>query len=85
MSQQDQAVLETRAAAALDMVYGGVSAEEIPAGASLYRGKVRDVLSLRDRVLLVASDRISAFDKILSTIPWKGEILSRISDRKSVV
>jgi phosphoribosylaminoimidazole-succinocarboxamide synthase len=70
---------EARAAASLEGVYDGVSDAEIPEGASLYRGKVRDVLGSGDRVLLVASDRISAFDRVLSTIPWKGEILSRIS------
>jgi phosphoribosylaminoimidazole-succinocarboxamide synthase len=31
------------------------------------------------RLLLVASDRISAFDRVLTTVPFKGEILSRIS------
>lgn len=71
--------LTARAAAGLGVVYDGVSDAEIPAEASLYRGKVRDVLGTGDRVLLVASDRISAFDRILSTVPWKGEILSRIS------
>ena len=71
--------LEARASAGLREVYDGVSEAEVPAGASLYRGKVRDVLSAGDRVMLVASDRISAFDRVLSTVPWKGEILSRIS------
>jgi phosphoribosylaminoimidazole-succinocarboxamide synthase len=71
--------LEARASAGLAGVYDGVSADEVPAGASLYRGKVRDVLGSGDRVMLVASDRISAFDRVLSTVPWKGEILSRIS------
>lgn len=75
----DQAELEAMAAAALDGVYDAVSDDEVPAGASLYRGKVRDVMGSGDRVILVASDRISAFDRVLSTVPWKGEILSRIS------
>ncbi len=46
----------------------------------LFRGKVRDVYDLGDEILLVASDRISAFDHILATpIPEKGALLSEIS------
>ena len=44
------------------------------------QGKVRDLYDLGDRLLLVASDRISAFDVVLpDTIPFKGEILTRLS------
>lgn len=48
----------------------------------LYRqGKVRDVYDLGDRLLLVATDRLSAFDVILPTaIPGKGAILTAISN-----
>lgn len=45
------------------------------------RGKVRDIYDLGDRLLLVATDRISAFDWILPTpIPDKGRILTRLSN-----
>lgn len=44
------------------------------------QGKVRDIYDCGDALLMVASDRISAFDFILpDEIPFKGEILSRIS------
>ena len=44
------------------------------------RGKVRDVYDLGERLLLVATDRISAFDWILPTgIPDKGRVLTQIS------
>lgn len=43
------------------------------------RGKVRDILDLGDELLIVTTDRISAFDKILTTIPCKGEVLNTIS------
>jgi len=44
------------------------------------RGKVRDIYDLGDRLLLVATDRISAFDYILPTgIPDKGRVLTQIS------
>ena len=43
-------------------------------------GKVRDIYDCGDKLLMVASDRISAFDFILpDEIPFKGEILTRIS------
>jgi phosphoribosylaminoimidazole-succinocarboxamide synthase len=44
------------------------------------RGKVRDVYDLGDRLLLVATDRISAFDWVMPTgIPDKGRILTQLS------
>ncbi len=46
----------------------------------LRRGKVRDIYDLGDEVLLVATDRISAFDVVLPTaIPGKGAMLTKIS------
>ena len=45
------------------------------------RGKVRDIYDLGDQLLLVASDRISAFDVVLPTpIPGKGKILTQLSE-----
>lgn len=41
-----------------------------------YRGKVRDVYARGDELLLVASDRVSAFDVVLGTIPFKGQLLT---------
>jgi phosphoribosylaminoimidazole-succinocarboxamide synthase len=44
------------------------------------RGKVRDMYDLGDRMLMVATDRISAFDYVLPTgIPDKGRVLTQIS------
>ncbi len=44
------------------------------------KGKVRDVYDLKDRLLIVSTDRISAFDVVLPDgIPHKGEALSRLS------
>ena len=49
-------------------------------GISVRHGKVRDVYDFGDRLLFVASDRISAFDYILPNgIPRKGEVLTRLS------
>ena len=45
-----------------------------------YRGKVRDTYDLGDRMLIVATDRLSAYDVILPTgIPEKGNVLSQMS------
>src|SRR5271157_2566622 len=44
------------------------------------RGKVRDIYDLGDRLLIVASDRISAFDVIMpNPIPDKGKVLTQLS------
>src|SRR5438552_16805990 len=50
-------------------------------GLELYaRGKVRDVYGVEDRLLIVTTDRISAFDYILPTgIPDKGRVLTQLS------
>jgi len=49
-------------------------------GLPLRRGKVRDIYDLGDRLVLVATDRISAFDWVLRTgIPDKGRILTQLS------
>ncbi len=44
------------------------------------RGKVRDIYDLDDKILLIATDRISAYDVIMpNPVPGKGEILTQIS------
>lgn len=53
---------------------------EIPEIKLFKRGKVRDVFLLNDKLLVVASDRISAFDVVMPNgIPDKGKILTQIS------
>src|ERR1700761_6278191 len=43
-----------------------------------YRGKVRDTYALSDgRLIIIASDRLSAFDRILAVIPHKGQVLTQ--------
>ncbi len=55
---------------------------DLPGLELLHRGKVRDVYALPDdRLLIVASDRLSAFDVVLpDPIPGKGEMLTQISN-----
>lgn len=42
-------------------------------------GKVRDIYTVGDRLVMIATDRISAFDRVLGVIPYKGEVLNRLS------
>src|SRR5467141_2272449 len=52
----------------------------LPGVQFLNRGKVRDLYELGNRLLIVATDRISAFDVVLPTpIPGKGQVLSGMS------
>lgn len=50
---------------------------------SVYKGKVRDVYNIKDELLvMVATDRISAFDVILPEgIPYKGQVLNQIAEK----
>ena len=52
-----------------------------PTQIDVYHGKVRDVYSLADgRLVMVVTDRISAFDVILPEgIPYKGQVLNQIA------
>lgn len=51
---------------------------EIPELPNHYRGKVRDNYDLPDgRRIIIASDRLSAFDRILAAIPFKGQVLTQ--------
>jgi phosphoribosylaminoimidazole-succinocarboxamide synthase len=53
---------------------------EIPGAKLFNRGKVRDIYDFDDKLLIVASDRISAFDVVMNEgIPGKGIVLTQIS------
>ena len=67
----DLAALKARA----DEVLADATIPELP---NHYRGKVRDNYDLPDgRRIIIASDRISAFDRILAAIPFKGQVLTQ--------
>ena len=44
-----------------------------------YNGKVRDNYFIKDEILMITTDRVSAFDHVLGTIPFKGQILTEIA------
>ena len=47
---------------------------------SRYQGKVRDVYRTDDRLVIVTTDRVSAFDHVLGTVPFKGQILTELAN-----
>jgi len=57
-----------------------VAETNFPALTLIHRGKVRDLYDLGDRLLMVATDRISAFDVVMADpIPAKGAVLTKLS------
>jgi phosphoribosylaminoimidazole-succinocarboxamide synthase len=61
----------------LDRVLADATIPELP---NHYRGKVRDNYDLPDgRRLIIATDRLSAFDRNIAAIPFKGEVLTQIA------
>jgi phosphoribosylaminoimidazole-succinocarboxamide synthase len=52
---------------------------DFPGLGQLYRGKVRDNYSKGDRIVMITTDRLSAFDRVLTTVPFKGELLNRLT------
>jgi phosphoribosylaminoimidazole-succinocarboxamide synthase len=53
---------------------------KLPNQTAFYRGKVRDVYTVGEKLVMVASDRISAFDHVLlRAIPFKGQVLNQIA------
>jgi phosphoribosylaminoimidazole-succinocarboxamide synthase len=52
---------------------------DFPGLGQLYRGKVRDNYSRGDHIAMITTDRLSAFDRVLTTVPFKGELLNRIT------
>lgn len=45
----------------------------------LKKGKVRDAYDLGDKLVLVTTDRQSAFDRVLACVPFKGQVLNQVS------
>ena len=45
-----------------------------------YKGKVREIFHVSDEIIMVTTDRVSAFDHVLGTIPFKGQILTEIAN-----
>jgi len=64
----------------MDKSQVAVGEAELPGFPVFKKGKVRNVFDLGDKLLIVATDRISAFDFVLpSLIPYKGQVLTQLS------
>ncbi len=55
-----------------------ITETDLPVG-NKYRGKVRDMYDIGDKLILITTDRQSAFDRILAAIPFKGQVLNLTS------
>jgi phosphoribosylaminoimidazole-succinocarboxamide synthase len=64
----------------LNQTFIGFGKRQIPDGIKMEKGKVRDIFDLDEELLIVATDRISAFDTVLTTIPYKGQVLNGMSN-----
>lgn len=64
---------------ALQTPFDGLDPGSLSDIGPLRRGKVRDVVDLGDRLVLVATDRVSAFDHVLGTVPYRGQILNELA------
>ena len=64
-------------------IYKGLENNDIESftkkGFKFYRGKVRDLLIKNDEIRIIHSDRLTAFDKFIGYVPYKGAILTAIS------
>ncbi len=64
----------------LQAVSSTIESIQLPGWGEPRAGKVRDIYSLEDnRYLLITTDRVSAFDRVLGTIPFKGQVLNQLS------
>lgn len=64
---------------ALTRPFTGIEAADLQDIGPVIRGKVRDVVDLGDRLAMVATDRLSAFDRVLGTVPYRGQVLNQLS------
>jgi phosphoribosylaminoimidazole-succinocarboxamide synthase len=68
----DRKIVETQLQYVLDEI-------DLPSLGEKYKGKVRDCYVVGDKRILITSDRLSAFDRVLTTVPFKGQILNQMA------
>jgi phosphoribosylaminoimidazole-succinocarboxamide synthase len=61
------------------IVGDSLNSVELPDLGPKRSGKVRDIYRLDDRLLIVTTDRLSAFDHVLGLVPYKGQVLNQLS------
>lgn len=63
----------------LNAVPKALTSIDVPGFGEKQTGKVRDMYSLDNKRVLITTDRVSAFDRVLGTIPFKGQVLNQLS------
>ena len=64
---------------ALSRPFTGIEPAAVRNIGHVVSGKVRDVVDLGEQLALIATDRLSAFDVVLGTVPYRGQILNQLS------
>ncbi len=59
--------------------FDGIVPEAVADLGPVIRGKVRDIVDLGDQLALIATDRLSAFDHVLGTVPYRGQVLNELA------
>ncbi len=63
----------------IDAIPDALDGVDVPGWGARIRGKVRDIYTHGDVRALITTDRISAFDRVLGLIPYKGQVLNQLS------
>ncbi len=63
----------------LELIPDALNTVELDGLGEQISGKVRDIYTLPDKRVLIATDRVSAFDRILGLIPYRGQVLNQLS------
>lgn len=63
----------------LDAIPHAFAGVELPGWGPKVSGKVRDIYQRGDQRVLIATDRVSAFDRVLGLIPYRGQVLTQLS------
>lgn len=63
----------------LAAVPGALASVDVPGFGEKITGKVRDIYQRGDERILITTDRVSAFDRVLGLIPFKGQVLNQLS------
>ena len=61
------------------LVTKALTGVDIPELGEKTQGKVRDIYQRDNQLILITTDRLSAFDRVLGTIPYKGQVLNQLS------
>lgn len=64
----------------INSTYSGIDQSDVPKSVGFIRGKVRDIFDLGSELIISTTDRISAFDIVLTTIPCKGNVLNGLTN-----